>query len=129
MKRASQRASSTQPFFVPPITLDRGSRVGLAEQVVSQIASMIEEGVLADRARLPSTRRLAGLLGVSRNTVLAIYDELAARDLVRGEPGRGVYVRADGRWIPLRRTKREAHFPDRAWWICDQDGNPLYLNY
>jgi DNA-binding GntR family transcriptional regulator len=37
---------------------------------------------------------MAGLLGVSRNTVLAAYDDLAADDLVRGRQGAGMRVTA-----------------------------------
>src|SRR5689334_22364199 len=52
----------------------------------------IESGRVKRGARLPSSRSLARTLGVSRNTVLTAYDELAARSLVRSRRRSGIYV-------------------------------------
>jgi len=89
-------------LFVPPISLDRASKVPLHRQIHLQIAQAIRSGSIQYEARLPSTRMMAGLLGVSRNTVLAAVRECrggrsgAGRTRRRNarERRRGVVVRA-----------------------------------
>ncbi|WP_449305206.1 MocR-like pyridoxine biosynthesis transcription factor PdxR [Paraburkholderia silvatlantica] len=49
-------------------------------------------GRLAPGARLPSSRTLAGDLGVARNTVLHVYDQLGAEGYVISTTGSGTYV-------------------------------------
>ncbi|STW66128.1 transcriptional regulator [Klebsiella michiganensis] len=39
-------------------------------------------------AKLPATRELARLLGVSRNTVVSVYERLYADDLIETRQGR-----------------------------------------
>jgi DNA-binding GntR family transcriptional regulator len=76
---------------------------------------------------------LAKLLGVSRNTVLAAYDELAADGLILGVRGAGMRVN-QGVLPPaplagLRRVIRAAGYPASVLAFEDQDGNRLYLNF
>jgi GntR family transcriptional regulator/MocR family aminotransferase len=73
--------------FVPSIDLDKASETPLSRQIYGQIARSIRGGNIPSGTRLPSSRMLARLLGVSRNTVLAAFDDLAADDLLRGEKG------------------------------------------
>ena len=54
-------------------------------------ASMLDGRVLAG-SQLPPTRSLARELGVSRNTVLAAYEQLRAEGFVSGRMGAGSYV-------------------------------------
>jgi DNA-binding GntR family transcriptional regulator len=70
---------------------------------------------------------------VSRNTVVAAYEELAADDLVRGTLGAGTRVLG----IRLMRRKgstdwrhviSESHFSFQTISFTDVDGNSLYLN-
>ena len=73
---------------------------------------------------------MAGLLKVSRNTILAAYDELAADGLIRGERGAGMRVVGA---VPaltlagLRGVIRAAGYPARVVAFTDADGNVLYL--
>jgi len=53
----------------------------------------IERGSLRPGRRLPSQRRLADILGVSVGTVTRAYNEALDRGLIRGEVGRGTYIR------------------------------------
>jgi len=50
----------------------------LAQQIYHALRRAILAGQLAPGVRLPATRPLAHELGVSRNTVLLAYDQLAA---------------------------------------------------
>jgi GntR family transcriptional regulator/MocR family aminotransferase len=79
-------------FFLPPIVLDRQASEPL-HQLCGQLTRAIGKGVPRG-VRLPSTRLLARLLGVSRNTIMTAYDELAAAGLIRGRQGSGMLVDA-----------------------------------
>ena len=86
---------------------------------------------MAEGLRLPSSRTLARLLGVSRNTVLTAYDELAADGLIAGRRGAAMIVTttpAAGA-VDLRRLLREAQYPARTLSIGDPDGNGIDLSY
>ncbi|MGH9370286.1 MAG: GntR family transcriptional regulator [Vicinamibacterales bacterium] len=78
---------------------------------------------------LPSTRSVARTLGVSRNTVLTAYDELAARGLVRSRPGAGMYdfVPATRSGFDLRSVMRDAQYPSCTIVLYDPDGNPISI--
>ena len=69
------------------IDLDFGNSAPLARQLYEQLRSAIADGRLQHGYRLPSSRMLAGQLDVSRNTVSAAIDQLAAEgylDIARG---------------------------------------------
>jgi DNA-binding transcriptional MocR family regulator len=73
------------------------------------------------------------MLAVSRNTVVAAYEELAADDLVRGIVGSGTHVQGIRLMMrpglaDWRKVISEAHFPSSMIPFNDVDGNRLYLN-
>ena len=123
--------------IIPFINLDRSSRISLQKQIYLEIARAIRTGSLPQEARLPASRTLARLLGVSRNTVVTAYEDLAAGDLIRAKRGSG--MRVNGRSLRvisstgisspwMRDILRSANYPERVLVITDPDGNPLYLN-
>ena len=122
--------SRSRQLFIPPITLDRRLQSPLHRQISRQIEESIRRGVVSG-ARLPSSRMLARLLGVSRNTVLTAYDELAAGGFVQGRRGADMVVtwlRAAG--VPdLHRLLHDAQFPTDAVFIADPDGAVISLNH
>jgi DNA-binding transcriptional regulator YhcF (GntR family) len=136
---ANEKIQSEVPLLrrrnvvIPPIVLDREARHSLYHQISVQIAGAIRSGEIEEGARLPSSRLLARLLHVSRNTVLTAYEELAADALICGEAGSGIRVTAGALSTGLfarglQRLVRDAHFPARIVLFADPDGNPLYLN-
>lgn len=62
----------------------------LVDQVLRAIRAEIQK--LSVGTRMPPTRSLAQDLGVSRNTVIAAYSELAAEGLIASHYGGGSYV-------------------------------------
>ena len=60
----------------------RGASGPLYRRVYHALKSAIRSGRLGPAARLPSTRELAADLGVSRNTVMLAYEQLAAEGYV-----------------------------------------------
>ena len=116
---------------LPEILLDQASGEPLYEQISRQIAQAIRQGKLGRGARLPSTRTMAHMLGVSRNTVLIAYETLAAEDLIRSERGSGAHV---NNWAQVALPRmaillHEAQYPERITLLADPDGNPLYIRH
>lgn len=119
----------TRQLFLPPIELDRDATIPLHRQISVQVAQALHRSG-DDGARLPSSRLLAKLLGVSRNTVLTAYEELAADGLISGRRGAAMLVtRRTTRLPDLLRLLRDAQYPSRTVTITDPDGTELYLNY
>ena len=73
------------------VALDRGAGP-LRNQIQDQLRTAIREGRLGAGERLPSTRRLSELLGVSRGTVVDVYEQLLAEGYVESEVGSGTRV-------------------------------------
>jgi DNA-binding GntR family transcriptional regulator len=107
----------------------RGASMSLPLQVARQLQAAIEAGRVSAGTRLPSTRSLARTLGVSRNTVLAAYDELIAQGLVRSRRGAGTYVSAPVSTFDLKRIMRDAQYPSRTVVVRDPDGNAISIAY
>ncbi len=63
-------------------------------QIVEAMAADIAAGRLTPGTRLPPHRELAYQLGVSANTTSRAYAEAVRRALLRGEVGRGTFIRA-----------------------------------
>jgi GntR family transcriptional regulator / MocR family aminotransferase len=78
-----------------PLAADRDGAEPLTSQLAGQLRDAMADGHLATGERLPSTRTLAGLLGVSRTVVTAAYAQLFAEGWVEGRHGSGTFV-ADG---------------------------------
>jgi GntR family transcriptional regulator/MocR family aminotransferase len=122
--------SRPRQLFLPSIVLDRSAASPLHHQIRAQLGEAIRRGA-PDRARLPSSRTLARLLGVSRNTVLAAYDEVAADGLITGRRGAAMMVAARGTnaAVDLSRLLRDAQYPAHTLSIGDPDGNAIHLSY
>lgn len=87
-------AAATRHFAVPTaaITLDRTSRRPLYEQLYGALRAGIVEGRIPSGTQLPSSRSLADDLGVSRNTVMTVYEQLSSEGYITGRRGSGTFV-------------------------------------
>lgn len=74
------------------LALDPGAAEPLHRQLYGGIREAILSGRLPAGVRVPSTRRLARDLGVSRSTVLFAFDQLEAEGYLVGAVGSGSYV-------------------------------------
>jgi DNA-binding GntR family transcriptional regulator len=116
---------------MPPFTRGLDSRIPLHRQVYDFLRRAIVNRELPPGSKLPSTRSLAKQWGVSRNTVLNAYEELAVEGLVSGRIGSGTRVR--GRFQTPRlpdplEILRASQYPVRAVLLLDPEGNPLYIH-
>lgn len=82
------------------ILLDRETGVPQYQQLYRQMRGLILKRSLRPGASLPSTRLLAGDLGVARNTVIAVYEQLEAEGYIETRHGARARI-AD---LPLNRT-------------------------
>ncbi|WP_345284778.1 PLP-dependent aminotransferase family protein [Kitasatospora albolonga] len=74
------------------VEVDRSSATSLAGQLQDALRHRITDGVLRPGTRLPSTRRLADDLGVSRSVAVEAYEQLAAEGWLTGRHGSGTCV-------------------------------------
>jgi GntR family transcriptional regulator/MocR family aminotransferase len=75
-----------------PVSLDRAAVTPLAVQLADALREAAASGHLRGGDRLPSTRALAGRLGVSRTVTSAAYEQLHAEGWISGRHGSGTYV-------------------------------------
>ena len=83
-------AATPLPLLVTDLTRD--GPIPLHRQLYETLRRAILDGRLAPGSRLPATRALALELDVSRNTVLAAYDQLHAEGYLDGRIGAGSFV-------------------------------------
>ncbi|HDD55613.1 MAG TPA: GntR family transcriptional regulator [Chloroflexi bacterium] len=74
------------------IEVEFQSGIPLYEQIIHQLQALIEEGSLSPGDQLPTTRQLAGKLGINFNTVARAYRKLSQEGLISTQPGRGTFV-------------------------------------
>ena len=74
------------------IDLQGGVKAPLYEKIYQHIKNEIITGKMKTGERLPSTRRLAEHLMVSRSTVEMAYEQLLAEGYIKAEPCRGFFV-------------------------------------
>ena len=73
------------------VALDREAG-SLGSQIQDQLRQAIRDQRLSPGERLPSTRRLAELLGIARGTVVEVYEQLLAEGYVESAVGSGTRV-------------------------------------
>src|SRR5258705_13556674 len=77
------------------------------------LRAAIVDGRLAPHIRLPPARSLAADLGISRNTVAAVYTQLTAEGLLEARVGAGTWVSEQVLTGTTRRSRRPSARPRR----------------
>jgi len=83
-----------KPMPMPMPLPQAGRANGAGRRIYDHVRAQMAEGVWGAGARVPSTRALAAELGVSRTTVSAAYEQLAAEGFIVTSPGRAARVAA-----------------------------------
>ncbi|MEX0308807.1 MAG: PLP-dependent aminotransferase family protein [Tateyamaria sp.] len=96
-------ALPVETFFLQP-----GHQGTLQSQVQQMIAHGILSGRFSSGEKLPSTRKLAAHLGISRITVTLAYTELVASDYLTARGRSGYYVSANAPVPPSYQPQPEA---------------------
>jgi GntR family transcriptional regulator / MocR family aminotransferase len=84
--------------------LDRNHSLPLSWQLHLQLKEKILKGMIVGGQRLPSTRLIAEQLGISRNTVVEVYEQMTAEGYLQTKVGAGTFV-TEG--IPLDNFRKE----------------------
>ncbi|WP_218823414.1 PLP-dependent aminotransferase family protein [Inquilinus limosus] len=92
----------------------------LVSTVMDTIRQRIESRALAPGAKVPSIRRLAEALGVSKSTVVEAYDRLAAEGAIAARPGSGFYVARRAQPLTLAEPGRRLDRTIDPLWIARQ---------
>lgn len=74
------------------IRIDKGASAPISRQIADQIRAQCLAGTLKAGQVLPSVRQLARELVVNVNTVVRVYEKLAAEGLVEMRHGEGTFV-------------------------------------
>ena len=74
------------------IYIDKKSKTPVYLQIVNQLKAQIKRGDINDGSTLPSERALSKILGVHRNTIIKVYNELKAEGFVESRQGVGYTV-------------------------------------
>ena len=99
MKRS--RTSSALELLVE---LDRAGSEPLHRQLERGLREAIRDGRLAPASPVPSSRALAGQLGVSRGIVVEAYEQLVAEGYLASRPGGATRVARSAGSVPVRRA-------------------------
>jgi GntR family transcriptional regulator len=74
------------------IRIEKGSSTPISRQIAEQIRAQCLSGVLKEGVCLPSVREVARELAVNVNTVLRVYERLAADGWIEMRHGEGTFV-------------------------------------
>jgi GntR family transcriptional regulator, transcriptional repressor for pyruvate dehydrogenase complex len=96
-----KRLMTAETVFTPV----RTSR--LSEEIIRQIARLVESGQFAINERFPSERTLERQWQVSRPVLREAFRALEVQGFVESRPGGGRYLRAS--WIPDPAQQRRSH--------------------
>ena len=102
------------------------SEIPASKQLFDQIQFAIASRQYPPGHRLPSTRQLAMMTGLHRNTISKVYRQLEETGLVESLAGSGIYVKSQGheggkRYTTPQLTSEGEDFPETAYQIV-QDG-------
>ncbi|MGB5768529.1 MAG: GntR family transcriptional regulator [Crocosphaera sp.] len=93
------------------------SDIPASKQLFDQIRFAIASSQYTPGHRLPSTRQLATMTGLHRNTISKVYQQLEEAGLVESIAGSGIYVKAQG--------NEEILFPEHPLFTQYPEGSQL----
>ena len=84
--------SPVNSFLKDFISIEKSNSTAVYIQIAQQIINAIQRGYLVEGTSLPGTRIISTLLHINRNTVVAVYDELASQGWVEIIANKGTFV-------------------------------------
>lgn len=84
-----------QSFKIPYtrlIQIDKASTTPIYRQIANQFSNAIQRNIIPIQTKLPGSRKLAELLQVNRNTVIAAFDELITQGWLISYANQGTFV-------------------------------------
>lgn len=71
-------------------------------QIANQLSNAIQRTIIPIDTKLPGSRKLAALLGVNRNTIIAAFEELTTQGWLVSLPNQGTFVQQKKSQIQLK---------------------------
>ncbi len=109
------------------LEINRNHTLSVSKQILDQLRTSILNGKLTAGEKLPPTRVLAKDLGLARNTVIQVYEQLIAEGYLISTTGSGTFVTDIGK-LPSRKetvgTPVKTGIPKRDGVISFNAGNP-----
>lgn len=105
------------------IDIDRADKVSLHKQLIIQLKNQILNGDLNKGEKLPSSRKLAEDISVSRIVTLTAYEQLIAEGYLVSKSGSGTFISDN---IPESTSKSEKDYLGPDWFTSLPD---IKLNY
>ena len=81
-----------EPLLEVSVALPPKGSGSLVRSLHRQLRAAISDGRLRPGLRLPASRAFAEHLGISRNTIIAVYDLLLSEGYIEGRGGSGTYI-------------------------------------
>ena len=106
------------PELALPLTLVRDGQKPLYRQLYEQLRAAILGGELPPGVRLPSSRALAEAFGISRNSVVTVYEELLIEGYLVSQHGSGTSVNRELPSLPRRAKVVERKIPR---WLTQEE--------
>jgi DNA-binding transcriptional MocR family regulator len=101
------------------IQVERNATIALHIQVCNSFIALITNGTLQPADLLPSSRVLAELIGINRNTVKLAYEELVSQGWAESMERKGVFVLSKlpirSKSIPPQTDKNDRHKEAFIW--------------
>jgi GntR family transcriptional regulator/MocR family aminotransferase len=122
------RRRGPEPLFEIAIERPRRGSRDAARNLFSQLAAAIRDGRLAAGTKLPPTRTSAALFGVSRNTMVKVYDRLLQHGHVVTRRSSGTYVAAAMARHAAPKPSNDTLVSDRrlnSFWLSDEVGKAI----
>lgn len=82
------------------LTIDRSQPMPITTQLTQQLRKAILVGKIGAGQKMPPTRQLAKELGVSRNSIVQVYEQLLAEGYLNSTVGSGTYAADIGDLCP-----------------------------
>lgn len=73
-------------------SLDFNDNEPIYKQIESYIKHMIDNKMIAGNGKLPATRELGRILGVSRNSIITAYENLESEGVIYTVKGKGTFI-------------------------------------
>lgn len=99
------------------LKVDKNLTLPLYKQILENVKTLIDQGVIKPNTPLLSTRSLAEKLGVSRTTVCHAYEELQAQGYLSSQPGSYNFVQ--------KRMREKNYNPKAQSTICWENASSV----
>ncbi len=133
------KSKMKQRFPFESLHLKPTLKAPLYRQLEDQLRQIIWQGILKTNDPLPSSRNLASVLNIARNTVIRAYEQLGIEGFIQAKPGAGnrvaqvlparaprktVTLTSASTRLPLKLSRRVSTLQQAHHFIGAQQGNP-----